>query len=165
VTRAVTASRWVLTLPAIAALAACQSVSPPSPPSAALPPPVPTALRVAEAQVGAPYRYGGASPAGFDCSGLVHYSFGLAGIPVPRTAASQQRAAAPVALGALEPGDLVFFRINGGTTDHVGIYAGRGHFVHAPSSGGVVGYALLSDPFFAPRVAGAGRFDGAVVAE
>jgi cell wall-associated NlpC family hydrolase len=85
--------------------------------------------------VGKPYRYGGESPSsGFDCSGLVHYSFRQAGVSVPRSTAAQLRASQPVR-GNLRRGDLVFFDQEGKKRSHVGIYLGNGRFVHAPSSG------------------------------
>lgn len=114
--------------------------------------------RTAAALVGAPYRWGGADPRGFDCSGLVHYAHERTGIAVPRTAAEQSRAAAPVRLGRLEPGDLLFFRVASRSVDHVGIYAGGGRFIHAPKSGRVVSFAYLEDPWYSRRLVGAGRF-------
>jgi cell wall-associated NlpC family hydrolase len=112
------------------------------------------------AQLGAPYRYGGAEPArGFDCSGLVFYAHGRQGIAVPRTAAEQFATARRVDPGDLEPGDLVFYRLEPRSRDvtHVGIYVGQGRFVHAPQSGRQVAEALLEDPYWRQRFAGAGR--------
>jgi cell wall-associated NlpC family hydrolase len=111
----------------------------------------------AESQLGAPYRFGGDSPRGFDCSGLVHYVFGQSGIIVPRTAREQQQAAEPVPADQLRPGDLVFFRIASERVDHVGIYIGGGAFVHAPRSGRPVRSELLGDDYYQRRYAGAGR--------
>jgi cell wall-associated NlpC family hydrolase len=119
------------------------------------------AVGTAMAQVGAPYRYGGSSPAqGFDCSGLVSYVFGQQGIAVPRTAAQQFAAAQPVREQDLRPGDLVFFRLAGPRAEvsHVGIYSGQGRFVHAPQSGRRVGEASLDDEYYRERLAGFGRF-------
>jgi cell wall-associated NlpC family hydrolase len=116
--------------------------------------------RVAVAQLGAPYRYGGAEPSrGFDCSGLVFYAHARQGVAVPRTAAEQFAAARSVDPADLEPGDLVFYRIVPRRRDvtHVGIYVGQGRFVHAPQSGRQVGEALLDDPYWRERFAGAGR--------
>jgi len=117
-------------------------------------------VQQALAQVGAPYRYGGADPArGFDCSGLVSYAHSRAGISVPRTAAAQFAAARKVDPGALRAGDLVFFRLVPGSRDvtHVGIYTGQRRFVHAPQTGRNVGEASLDDPYYRERFAGAGR--------
>lgn len=116
-------------------------------------------LRIAESQIGAPYRYGGIGPDAFDCSGLVSYSFRQVGVAVPRTAAQQFAAATPVARRDLQPGDLVFFRLSGREVSHVGIYAGSARFVHAPQRGGQVRMANLDDEVFRNGWAGAGRFD------
>lgn len=115
-------------------------------------------LLIARGLVGTPYRFGGDDPRGFDCSGLVVYSFERIGVDVPRTAADQRRAARTVKRAELEPGDLVFFRTSSRRVDHVGIYAGDGRFIHAPSSGRVVSYADLDDPYYLTHFAGAGRF-------
>jgi cell wall-associated NlpC family hydrolase len=121
--------------------------------------PAVAALRVAESRIGAPYRYGGAGPDAFDCSGLVSYAFRQAGIGVPRTAAQQFAAATQVTRPELRPGDLVFFRLSGREVSHVGIYAGDDRFVHAPQRGGHVRMASLQDEVFRRGWAGAGRFD------
>ena len=95
-----------------------------------------TAAHHAVRMVGKPYRYGGESPsAGFDCSGLVQYSFRQAGLRVPRSTEAQLRASRRVPRSQLRPGDLVFFDQDGKKKGHVGIYLGNGRFVHAPSSG------------------------------
>ncbi len=116
------------------------------------------AARTAEAMIGAPYRYGGSSPSGFDCSGLVVYSYARAGVSgLPRSAASLERAARPVALADLEPGDLLFFRLGGKKTSHVALYVGDRAFVHAPSSGKRVERVSFDHVYWAPRIARAGR--------
>lgn len=109
-------------------------------------------------QLGAPYRFGGSDPAGFDCSGLVSFVHADLGIRVPRTAAAQSAAATAVARDQLDAGDLVFFRSGGGEIDHVAIYAGDGELLHAPGRGRVVERIRLDDPWFRARYAGAGRF-------
>lgn len=115
-------------------------------------------VRVAAGLIGSPYKYGGADPRhGFDCSGLVFYSFDQLGIEVPRTAADQRHAAKPVTRDELRPGDLVFFRSSGRRVDHVGIYVGDGRFIHAPSKGAVVTYAYLDDPYYRSHFVSAGR--------
>jgi len=114
---------------------------------------------VAASLVGTPYHFGGADATGFDCSGLALYVHQRAGIAIPRTAAAQQRAARPVSLAELAPGDLVFFRIRARRAiDHVGIYAGAGRFIHAPRAGQTVTYADLTQGFYARRLRSAGRF-------
>jgi cell wall-associated NlpC family hydrolase len=115
-------------------------------------------LQAAESRIGAPYRYGGAGPDGFDCSGLVAYAHRQVGITVPRTAAEQYSQATPVDRRALQPGDLVFFRLSGREVGHVGIYVGDSRFVHAPQSGGHVRVASLQDEWYRQRFVGAGRF-------
>lgn len=91
------------------------------------------------AQLGKPYRWGGASPkTGFDCSGLVYYAWHKNfNIRLPRTAEGMytMRRAHPVQLRNLEPGDMVFFSMAGERIDHVGVYVGNGHFIEAPHTG------------------------------
>jgi cell wall-associated NlpC family hydrolase len=115
--------------------------------------------RIAAMQVGAPYRYGGASPRGFDCSGLVYYAYRRAGIRVPRTTYAQLHNAHRVSAGQLRPGDLVFFRLDHRPVSHVGIYTGNNRFVHAPSSGKQVTYSVMNDPYWQTRFVAAGRYD------
>lgn len=115
-------------------------------------------LSEATRQLGVPYRFGGTDRRGFDCSGLVHYVHRRVGLSVPRTAAAQHRYAQRIPLGSLRAGDLVFFRINGGKGDHVGIYEGGGRFIHAPSGGKEVSRANLSNPYWQRHLAGAGTY-------
>ena len=112
------------------------------------------AAALAARLVGTPYQYGGSSPAGFDCSGLVWYVYRELGVAVPRTAAEQRVAVEHVDMEGLRPGDLVFFYT---PADHVGVYLGAGEFVHAPSSGKRVERARLDSPFFILGYAGGGR--------
>ncbi len=112
----------------------------------------------AESMLGTPYRYGGTSPAGFDCSGLVYYTHRQAGLYTPRTAMAQFEASRPVAIKHLKPGDLLFFKLTGTKTSHVGIYTGRGKFIHAPSSGKRVSRSTLDNPYWQRHLIGAGTF-------
>ena len=105
------------------------------------------AALAALAQVGVPYRYGGQSPSGFDCSGLVHYAYLDAGVSTPRTTQQLWSAARTIKQDELQAGDLLFFRIDG-KMSHVGIYLGEGRFVHAPQSGRSVSVASLEMPFY-----------------
>jgi cell wall-associated NlpC family hydrolase len=100
-------------------------------------------LATANRYLGTRYRYGGERPAeGFDCSGFVQYVFGRHGVELPRTSAVQAGAgrAVPAAIGALRPGDLMFFATGGHGIDHVAIYAGDGRIIHAASGAGQVRY-------------------------
>lgn len=117
-------------------------------------------VQLARNLIGAPYRFGGSGPREFDCSGLVFFVHQQLGIEVPRTAAQQAAAAAPVDALKLLPGDLVFFTDSGREITHVGIYAGHGKFVHAPKSGRPVGYGSMFDDYYLHNFAGAGRFYG-----
>ncbi len=113
-----------------------------------------TAMR----QIGTPYRWGGASPAeGFDCSGLVQYAHGSAGVRVPRVAAAQLEAAQTVGREGARPGDLVFFKV-GASDYHVGILVEPGRFVHAPRSGKEVRLSALDSSYWARHFVGAGSF-------
>ena len=106
--------------------------------------------------VGAPYRWGGATPEGFDCSGLVQYAYSNAGLHLPRTAAAQMDASAPLTLEKAEAGDLLFFR-DGSRTSHVAIYLGQGRFVHAPTGGKTVSLDSFGNAYWRMRFARAGR--------
>ncbi len=108
--------------------------------------------------IGVPYRYGGASPTGFDCSGLVIYSYARAGVSrLPHSAVSLERLARPVSLKDLVPGDLLFFRLSGKKTSHVAIYVGDRAFVHAPSGGKRVERVSFDHVYWGPRIRRAGR--------
>ena len=109
--------------------------------------------------LGKPYRYGGMTPAsGFDCSGLVQFSFRQAGVSVPRSTELQLRAAAPVRGSQLRRGDLLFFDQDGKKKSHVAIYVGDGRFVHAPSSGKQVRADRLDSPYWKKHLAEVRRF-------
>lgn len=109
--------------------------------------------------VGVPYRWGGATPEGFDCSGLVQYAYSNAGLRLPRTAADQMDAVRPLTLENARAGDLLFFR-DGGRTSHVAIYLGQGRFVHAPRSGKQVSLDSFGNAYWRARFARAGRVAG-----
>jgi cell wall-associated NlpC family hydrolase len=128
-----------------------ESPAPPAPHA-----PARQAVDFATGLIGTPYRWGGATPAGFDCSGLVYYTYRKAGLTVPRTSQQQFQVAQPVPLRDAEPGDLVFFGERGRIT-HVGIYLGDERFVHAPDRGRAVSIATLSEGYYRNRFAGAGR--------
>ena len=93
--------------------------------------------------VGTRYVYGGTSPSGFDCSGLVQYALRKLGVSVPRSSSSQYGCGTAVSKANLKPGDLVFFSRGGGIS-HVAIYAGNGQVIHAPRAGKRVCYQSLA---------------------
>ena len=105
---------------------------------------------------GVPYRYGGVTPKGFDCSGYVSYVFAQNKVVLPRTADIQYKQGLFVLRQALKAGDLVFFSTTEPGPSHVGIYAGKGSFWHASSSRGVM-LSSLSDVYWQPRYVGARR--------
>ena len=98
--------------------------------------------------VGKPYKYGGASPAGFDCSGLILFSYRQAGVALPHNTSQQRRVSKHVKLVELKRGDLLFFDQEGKKNPHVGIYLGERRFVHAPSSGKHVRNDTLDNPYW-----------------
>jgi cell wall-associated NlpC family hydrolase len=106
---------------------------------------------------GAPYRNGGADPAGFDCSGFVHYVFAQHGKNLPRDVRQQYGVGDDVDVNSLEPGDLLFFTTVAPGASHVGISVGGDQFVHAPSTSGVVRVENLSAQYWANRFVGAKR--------
>lgn len=116
------------------------------------------AAAVAMQQIGVPYRYGGSTPHGFDCSGLIYYSYSKVGKNVPRTTGSLWSGIQPVAKSQMRVGDVLFFRIEG-KMSHVGMYIGDNQFVHAPSSGKVVTVGSLQSDFYRKALLRAGRPD------
>jgi cell wall-associated NlpC family hydrolase len=111
------------------------------------------AAGVAMSQLGTPYVWGGASPGGFDCSGLVMWAYAQVGVSLPHSSYAQYGYGVPVSRDQLQAGDLVFFDGLG----HVGIYIGGGQFVHAPHTGDVVKISSLSDSWYASTWVGARR--------
>ena len=107
---------------------------------------------IAMRYLGTPYVWGGASPSGFDCSGLVMYVFGQIGMSLPHSTYAQYGMGTAVSQSELQPGDLVFFDGLG----HVGIYVGGGSFIHAPHTGDVVKISSMTG-WYASTYVGARR--------
>ncbi|ALC91245.1 hypothetical protein AM500_16680 [Bacillus sp. FJAT-18017] len=113
------------------------------------------AISVAKANIGVKYKWGGTTTSGFDCSGLVKYSFGKAGKYLPRTTGEMWTKGKRVY--SLQPGDLLFYKTTSTSkVSHVGIYLGSGKFIHSASSKGV-SIAYLSNSYWKPRYVGAKR--------
>jgi peptidoglycan DL-endopeptidase CwlO len=138
------------------------SPPPPAPLSPPAPPPPassgsigsghPEAATIAARYLGVPYRWGGASPSGFDCSGLVMYVYAQLGISLPHYTVAQYHMGVAVSRSQLQPGDLVFFDGLG----HVGIYIGQNQFIHAPHTGDVVKVSSITG-WYAQTYVGARR--------
>ncbi|WP_252235729.1 C40 family peptidase [Clostridium sp. CH2] len=99
-------------------------------------------IKEAQKYLGIPYLWGGTTPDGFDCSGLMQYVFNSQGIEIPRVSQDQQSFAEPINLSELKPGDLVFNKPSNST--HVGLYIGDDKYLHAPHTGDVVKISTLS---------------------
>ena len=112
----------------------------------------------ARSLVGKPYRYGGNTPAGFDCSGLVQYAYHQAGIMIPRTSREQLRQSKAVRQSQRSPGDIIFFHLDGDKVSHVGLYIGGNRMIHAPSGGKHVSYARLDNGYWERHIIKTGRF-------
>jgi len=126
---------------------AAEDVEPPKPVGR------PRVVAIALRYLGTPYRWAGSSPGGFDCSGFVMYVYGRVGVGLPHNSSMLWSVGRPVARKDLQPGDIVFF--NG--LSHVGIYIGRGRFVHAPHTGDVVKISRLSESWYRTTYDGARR--------
>lgn len=168
--------KW-LVLSLIMGLAACAAppkgtvkprtqpaTSPPSTRQTPKPPPPapssgnqPAVVKIAESFLGTPYRYGGSTRKGIDCSGLVVRVYSEAGVQMPRTSASQFRVGESILKAQLRAGDLVFFGNSSNRISHVGIYAGGGKFIHASSNKRKVRYDSMGTTYFVQRYLGARR--------
>lgn len=113
-------------------------------------------IGTAKGFLGVPYKWGGTTPAGFDCSGYTRYVFASQNITLPRVSIDQYGIGTPVAFSDLKAGDLVFFNLSSGKkVDHVGIYLGNNEFISATSSKGIAIYAFT--PYWSNSYIGAKR--------
>lgn len=113
-------------------------------------------LATVRSQIGVKYKLGGASPkTGFDCSGLLHWSFAQHGVAIPRTAREQASFGKPVRLAEVRAGDIVAFRVSGSW--HTGIASGNRRFIHSPSSGARVREESIDSSYWRPRFGTARR--------
>lgn len=108
--------------------------------------------------VGKPYKYRGDSPAGFDCSGLVRYSYRAAGMDVPHGTKALRNVSRSISYNEIRKGDLLFFLQEGKKYSHVGIYVNDNLFVHATSTGKTVRIDTLLDPYWEKHFLEARRF-------
>jgi cell wall-associated NlpC family hydrolase len=114
--------------------------------------------KIALSLVGTPYRWGGTSEAGFDCSGFAQYVFRKLGTVLPRTTYEQFSGGTAVSRSSLRPGDLVFFTTDRAGASHVAVYIGNGLIVHALNARTGVIVSRLSDAYYASRYIGARRY-------
>jgi cell wall-associated NlpC family hydrolase len=112
-------------------------------------------VKLAKSYLGTPYVWGGSRPGGFDCSGLLQYTWARRGVHIPRTTYDQWRTGRAVGKGQLRPGDAVFFEAGSKGPGHVGMYIGNGRFIEAPHTGAVVRISKLAGR---PDYVGARRF-------
>jgi cell wall-associated NlpC family hydrolase len=112
--------------------------------------------RTAHKYIGTPYKYGGRSPKGFDCSGLVWYVYNQYGVKLPTSSDKQASAGSKVKRDDLVPGDLIFFQTKG-RIHHVGLYVGSNKMIHAPGTGKKVVKTSLKDKYYRVHYATARR--------
>lgn len=115
-------------------------------------------LTLSKRYLGTRYRWGGTTPAGFDCSGFIYYVYGRMGVALPRTTFQMFEAGVSVPRDALSPGDILFFHTIRPGASHAGIYLGDDRFAHASSSARRVLITSMDDDYYAARYLGARRF-------
>jgi len=112
-------------------------------------------VTTAQRYIGVKYRFGGATPLGFDCSGFVMYVYKKNGIVLPRTAQAQYVSGKRIRLRTANPGDLVFFQTSSQKRiSHVGIYIGNYRFIHSPKTGENVSFADMKNKYWRNRYLG-----------
>lgn len=113
-------------------------------------------LKTAEKYIGTPYKYGGCDPSGFDCSGFMFFTHKQHGITIPRTAKEQSKGGKAVARKNLKVGDVVAFKLP--STYHVGMYTGKGTFIHSPRTGTKIREESLDSSYWKKYYIGARRY-------
>ncbi len=117
-----------------------------------------TIVSLSTRYLGVRYRWGGATPAGFDCSGFMNYVFERTGVDLPRTTYAMFETGVEVPRDQLQAGDIVFFQTVQPGPSHAGIYLGDGRFIHSSSGAGRVTISPMDHRYYAPRYLGARRF-------
>lgn len=147
---------YLLALLGLLALSGCAITEPVVPDS---PRPKASVTQAARSQIGVPYRSGGDNPSsGFDCSGLVQWCYATQGFKLPRRTEDQLRVGVPVEKEELISGDLVFFNVSRKRWGlHVGVYSGRGRFIHSPTPGSRVREESLYERYWVRSYIGARR--------
>lgn len=108
-------------------------------------------VKTALSQIGRPYKYGGSTPKGFDCSGLVWWSYRQNGINIPRKTLDQVNTGKEIPFRLAREGDILVFKISFSAL-HTGLYVGNGQFVHSPSSGRKVRLDQISNKYWSKRL-------------